>query len=144
MNHKSLPVETDRAAIERLHQQDMAAAKNWDIETLASLWTDDIIVLSPDSPPTIGKEAARAQLMQMKEQSRDLLIDDYRLDFKEVIITGDWAHEWGYFSGTVRPRVGGDSTTTGGKMMRVLRRQPDGSWKVARAMYFNDSQETGK
>jgi ketosteroid isomerase-like protein len=131
-------VEADRAAIERLHQQDMAASKNWDVETLVSLWTGDIVALRPDAPPTIGKEAARAQLLQMKEQSRDLVIEDYKLDFQEVKIVGDWAYEWGYFSGTMRPRAGGDPIMAGGKVMRVLQRQPGGSWKVARTMYATD------
>jgi len=97
----------DLKAIERLHGQDMAAAKVWDVETLVSLWTDDIVTLPPDGPPVIGKEANRSALMKMREASRDLKIEDYVLTFSEVKIAGEWAFEWGAFAGTMRPASGG-------------------------------------
>lgn len=132
----------DLAAIERLHQQDMAAAKVWDVETLVSLWTDDIVTLPQERLPVIGKEANRAELLKMREASREVKIEDYTLSFKEIKLAGDWAFEWGTFAGTVRPVAGGEVMKSSGKLMRVLRRQADGSWKVARSMYSNDPTPT--
>jgi uncharacterized protein (TIGR02246 family) len=128
-------------AINRLHELDMQASRKWDVDTLVSLWTDDIVSIPAIGPPVIGKEANRAHLLKMKEASRDVEILDYRLDFKDVKIAGEWAFEWGTFSGTIR-LVGGDGIERStGKVMRVLKREADGSWKVARTMFSTDLGE---
>jgi uncharacterized protein (TIGR02246 family) len=128
----------DMEAINALHQRDMEASRKWDVDTLASLWSDDIVTLSQGEPPMIGKEANRASMLRLKEESRDLQIADYILSFNEVKIVGDWAFEWGSYSGTVKPVAKGDAIRTTGKVMRVLKKDSDGTWKVARAMYDSD------
>lgn len=131
----------DMEAITQLHQRDMQASKTWDVETLVSLWTDDIVALPEGGKPIIGKEANRASLLKLREQSQGLEITDYKLTFNEVKILGDWAFEWGKFEGVVKPAAGGEPESSSGKVMRILRRQPDGSWKVARTMYNSDATE---
>jgi ketosteroid isomerase-like protein len=63
---------------------------------------------------------------------------DWALNFEEVRIFGDYALQWGTYGGSVRPRAGGERSRTGGKLMRILQRQPDGSWKMYRTMYTVD------
>jgi ketosteroid isomerase-like protein len=74
----------------------------------------------------------------LRDESRDLQVADYILSFNEVKVVGDWAFEWGSYSGTVKPVAGGESSRTTGKVMRVLKKDGDGSWKIARAMYDSD------
>ena len=62
----------------------------------------------------------------------------YRSEIKNIQIAGDWAFEWGYFS----YREATDTAAIRGKVMRVLKRQPDGSWKFARVMGFVDGGES--
>lgn len=119
----------------------MEASKTWDVETLASLWTDDIVSIPQDGQPIIGKEANRNSLLKLREASRDIDIVEYNLTFNEVNVIGDWAFEWGTFSGTIRSKIGGESSESSGKLFRVLKRDADGSWKVARAMFSNDSAD---
>ena len=38
----------------------------------------------------------------------------------------------------MKPVAKGDAIRTTGKVMRVLKKDPDGTWKVARAMYDGD------
>jgi len=128
----------DMEAINALHQRDMEASRKWDIDTLVSLWTDDIVTLSQGQPPMIGKEANRAAMLRLRDDSRDVHIADYILSFNEVKIVGDWAFEWGTYSGTVRPVRGGDAIRTTGNVIRVLKKDSDGSWKISRAMYDSD------
>src|ERR1700739_333943 len=45
----------DRAAIERLHQQDIAATLADDADQLAKLWDEDAVRLQSGSPPEVGK-----------------------------------------------------------------------------------------
>ena len=129
----------DMDAINSLHQRDMEASRKWDVDTLATLWSDDIVMLSAGEPAMIGKEANRAAFLRLRDDSRDVQITDYILSFNEVKITGDWAFEWGTYSGTVKPVAGGEGIRTTGKVIRVLKKDADGSWKIARAMYDSDN-----
>jgi uncharacterized protein (TIGR02246 family) len=140
-NQASPATPADLEAINQLHQRDMEASKSWDVETLVSLWTDDIVSIQQDGQPIIGKEANRNSLLKLKEESRDIDIVEYNLTFNEVKVVGDWAFEWGTFTGTIRSKIGGESSESSGKLFRVLKRDADGSWKVARAMFNNDSAD---
>ncbi|HSE36554.1 MAG TPA: nuclear transport factor 2 family protein [Blastocatellia bacterium] len=130
----------DLEAINALHQRDMEASKKWDVDTLVSLWSDDIVTLTQGEPPVIGKDANRAAISRLREESSEVQITDYILSFNEVKIVGDWAFEWGTYSGTVKPVAGGDAIRTTGKVIRVLKKDTDGSWKIARAMYDSDAE----
>ena len=130
----------DMDAINALHQRDMEASKKWDVDTLASLWADDIVTLTQGEPPMIGKDANRAAMMRLREESSGVQITDYILSFNEVKIVDDWAFEWGTYSGTVKPLDGGEPIRTTGKVIRILKKDSDGSWKIARAMYDSDDQ----
>jgi hypothetical protein len=51
--------DADRAAIEKLKQQDVAATVARDPVALTDLWTDDAIRLGPGQPAEFGKHAIR-------------------------------------------------------------------------------------
>lgn len=125
-------------AIEALNQHDIDAALAGDIEAVFSQWTEDFVVLSAVGPIIRG----RAANMALAEEGRDRLHAveplSYVVDFEEINVVGDFAFEWGTFKGTMRPRGGGDVTSFSGKLMRILHRQPDGSWKMHRTMATND------
>jgi ketosteroid isomerase-like protein len=59
------------------------------------------------------------------------------MEIQDVQIAGDWAFEWGYFS--MKENTAEGKVSTGqGKVLRVLHRQADGSWKFARVMNFTE------
>ena len=60
------------------------------------------------------------------------------LDIQEIKILGDHAFEWGTYHYSVRPRTGGDAVRFSGELMRILQRQPDGSWKMYRGISTSD------
>jgi hypothetical protein len=47
--------EQDRIAIERLHQQDIAATLTDDADQLAKLWDEDAVRLQSGAPAEVGK-----------------------------------------------------------------------------------------
>ena len=51
---------------------------------------------------------------------------------------GDETIEWGRTRVSMRPKGGQGTTTISGSILRVLRRQPDGAWKIARAIWNMD------
>ena len=131
-------IEHSLRRIEELHQTDMAASKAKDTSTLVSLCTDDCVMLPPGEDPIVGKEAIRASLEQDVNQEEDYRITEYVHDFAEVRVLGEWAFEWGTFSAAAEPLDGGAHIRSSGKILRVLRQQPDGTWKVARSIWNND------
>lgn len=127
--------DADLAAIEQLHKRDAAAARKGDVASLADLWTDDAVALPPGEPPVIGIEAIRKWLAKSQPDSSTVDVLDYVLDFKEVTILGDEAIEWGRTSVVLRPRGATSILRASGNLMRVLKKQADGSWKVSRSAW---------
>jgi len=125
----------DMAAIAQLHKRDAAAAKTGDVATLAALWTEDAVALPPGEPPVVGIEAIRKWLAKSQTDTAAVEIVDYVLDFQEVKIMGDEAIEWGRSSVTVRPRGASMLLHSSGNLLRVLKKQPDGTWKVFRSAW---------
>ena len=68
---------------------------------------------------------------------------DYRFDWHEVRVCGDYAFEWGYVVGRERSLSTGEVTSERHHVMRVLQRQPDGDWKVHRTIWSSPAGPQG-
>ena len=131
-------LEADLRAIEALNQHDVRAALASDTEAIVSQWTDDFVVLPPVGAIVRGRSANAAAVEQGKEQLQAFMPIDYVVDFEEIKVTGEYAFEWGTYRGTTRPRAGASDLTYSGKLMRILQRQPDGTWKMHRTIMTSD------
>lgn len=125
--------------IEELHRTDREASLKGDFATLLALLTDDCVLLPPDSPPIVGKNAIQEYFDQQKELLSGIEITEYVHDFQEIKILGNWAYEWGYFSNTAKPKNGGELIKGSGKLLRILALQDDSSWKVTRSIWNIDA-----
>lgn len=121
-----------RARIRELEQKDIAASKKNDVEALVALWTDDGVLLQPGVAPVVGKEAIRKLLLEQQRESARVEMISYEENWEEVRITGDYAFEWGQIGATLQMPNGKDVRQSV-NAIRVLAKQPDGSWRVARA-----------
>ena len=121
-----------------LHTKDIAASKKRDFDTLLSLWTEDGVLLEPGKEPLIGIEAIKVYMENQKEVSKTYEIKKYEHRWEEIEVMGDWAFEWGYFDAAAEMISSGEVIEQKGKLLRVLRKQKDGSWKVARVIAHND------
>ncbi len=126
-------VAQDAAAIIALEQRDAAAAKVNDLETLVSLWTEDGVLLQPKSEPVVGTVAIRRLLEVQKQQTTGIVTLAYLEKWNERRILGKEAYEWGEMTVTARLPNGKEATQTV-SAIRILCRQQDGSWKIARAI----------
>jgi uncharacterized protein (TIGR02246 family) len=124
----------DLAAIEKLRRQDIAATLSRDIAALTDLWTDDAVRLQQDGPDDIGKEAIRATNERQKAATPELRVLSYVPEIKELTIADGWAFEWRYYTASYVESPGGEVKHLRGKVLMVLKKLPDGSWKAARAM----------
>jgi ketosteroid isomerase-like protein len=125
-------VKQDLIGIERLHQQDKEATLSDSADQLAKLWDKDAVRLLEGRPAEIGAAVIYADDKQWEMSSgreRDLCYD---AEIQDIQIAGDWAFEWGYFSGKIAK---GDKVSIFyGKGLRVMKRQPDGTWRFARVI----------
>jgi uncharacterized protein (TIGR02246 family) len=137
MNDKKDEPE-DLAAILELHAKDIDASRSRDFDTLLSLWTEDGVLLEQGKEPTVGIEAIKAYIDQQKEASKAYEILEYEHRWEEIKIIGDWAFEWGYFDAVAEMTRTNEIIEQRGKLLRVLKKQKDGSWKVARVIAHND------
>jgi uncharacterized protein (TIGR02246 family) len=128
-------LEKDLAAIERLHQKDMAASKAGDFVTLRSIMTDDAVVM-PDKGKWIrGKTELDAGFRNMEKSMSQMDVLEYIEEFEEVRVLGEYAFEWGTIRGSMRPKAGGEIEYSSYKVMRILEKQSDGEWKVHRTIW---------
>jgi len=128
-------VENDLRAIEAINQRDVQFALAGDKAGMMSQWTDDFVMLPPAGPILHGRSVI-AKAFQGLESPE---IVEYVPDIQEVKVLGDHAYQWGTYHYTARPREGGAPVRTSGKLMRILQRQPDGSWKIYRGMSTVDA-----
>ncbi len=57
----------------------------------------------------------------------------------EVETSGDWGYFWSTYKLTATPKSGGEIIESEGKSLFIVRRQPDGAWKISR-LIDNSSQ----
>ena len=125
----------DIAEIEKLRKHDVDATLSRDTAALAEQWTDDAVRIGQGQQDDMGKDAIRATDDRFKAATPELRVLSYVPEYKELTVTDDgWAFEWRYFTASYIESPGGEEKRVRGKLLAVLRKQPDGSWKAARAM----------
>ncbi len=126
----------DMAAIEKMHAQDIAATLSQDPVALAKLWADDVVRLNPGQEAEVGKRTLLAALERRRAAQPGFRVVSYVPEIKDVTITDDgWAFEWGTFTASYVEATGGEEKHIRAKVLRVLKKQPDGSWKGAVGMW---------
>ena len=115
----------DERAIRELIATWMAATKAGDHDTVLGLMTDDVVFMVPGREP-FGKAAFAAATKSMQG-----LAIDGASDIVELRVLGDWAYLRNRLSVTVTP-PGGSPKTRSGYALTVLRKEPDGTWRLAR------------
>jgi ketosteroid isomerase-like protein len=135
-------MDDDKIAIQKLHDADIEASLALDVPKLEALWTEDIVTMAPSGPAVVGRAANNKKLEDAAEKLRATEILAFDEQWQEVRIQGDWAYEWGTMSGRMHPFAGGKETDYKLNVMRVLNRQPDGTWKIARSIYNDATPET--
>jgi len=124
------------AGIEKLHKDDITATIARDADALTALWDDDAVLLQPGAPPIIGKAAFHHFMTQALAKSPSVGVVKYVPDIRDIEVAGDVAYEWGYFDAAQKSSDQQASKGLRAKLLRVMKRQADGSWKFARVMWL--------
>ena len=107
---------------------------------LVALWSDDGVLISPGDKPLVGKAAIQASLTQNFAKNPTMKVLKYEPEVKDLQLAGDVAYEWGYFTATHQACATSKPFTFRARFLRVIRLQPNGSWKFVRVMWNTDSE----
>lgn len=133
--HRQATEAVDREAIEQLHQEDIAGSLAFDIDKLTGTWDDEIVSMPPNSKPIVGKAANHDFLEAQRKSMVNVEILAYEETWDEVRTMGDYAYEYGTIRSRIRQANAKEETPLEYNVMRVLKKQPSGTWKVYRTIW---------
>lgn len=122
-----------RDEVESLNSEFSKAVSNQDLDAVMELYTADARLLPPDNPMIQGKDGIRAFFQTML----DMGVRGVDLESVAVEGAGDLATDIGRYRLTISP-PGADSFIDEGKYIVVLKRQPDGTLRLAYDMFNRD------
>lgn len=124
----------DKTEIDRLHQQIVEATISGQPKQLANLWDENGVRLTRGRPAEVGRATIEADNESSRAMHPEWKAVYYRPEIKDLQISGDWAFEWGVFETAHKESATANQVALHGEFLRVLKRQADGTWKLARAM----------
>src|SRR5262245_3762730 len=125
-----------RTEIEAFNAKFLEAHRKMDTSAIVGMWADDGVSLLPGTAPLIGKPVIAKFLTGVTEQLKGWRMEKMELEFQGIEVSGDWASEWAFEHQIVRPPDELKPVFDGrGKMLLVLHREADGTWRVKREMW---------
>jgi uncharacterized protein (TIGR02246 family) len=115
----------DERAIRRVVETWMTATRRGDHATVLGLMTDDVVFMVPNRPP-FGKEAFASQ----SEGLGGVRIDG-KSEIVELKVLGDWAFLRSRLKVSMTSE-GGETVHRSGYALTLMRKEPDGRWRLAR------------
>ncbi len=125
----------DERALNALVADFMVAINSSDADAAAALYASDAVRMPPDAPEIRGREAIR-QNLEAAFENADIQVQVF---VDETEFSGELASVRGTFVLTTVPKDGSASSEMQGNWMRLMRREPDGHWLVARDLWNSDS-----
>ncbi len=115
----------DERAIRDLIATWMSASQAGDTDTVLSLMTDDVVFMVPGREP-FGKAAFAAASQNMKDMHME-----GTSEIRELKVLGDWAYLRGHLL-VAMTTPAGNIVRRAGYTLSILRKEPDGKWRLAR------------
>jgi len=128
--------DSDKASIREQTDKFVEAFNAGDFDTMMTLYTEDGVLMPPNSPAVTGREAIKAFISTMPK------VKDFSITTDEIEGAGDRAIAYGTFALTfVMPD--GTEMKDHGKFIEVREKQADGSWLMTHDMFNSDMPMEG-
>ena len=134
--HTGKSVAKDRAAIEKLLEENIMAFNAGNPSALARYYEEDAVQFPPNSPALTGWETIRSTL----ERELKGVKVTATIEVVEVFTAKRWAFARCTYRMVTTAPGGGQPTVVTGNWLNILRRQPDDSWKIARSFWSSEEQ----
>ncbi len=105
-----------------------------DVARLMDLYTPSAVSMPYNRPALEGRAAIEADFKAFLQEATP----HHSTAIVSVVVTDDWAIEYGRYRLTVTPKGSGPTTTEAGKHI-VVRRRIDGAWKVHWEIWNTDA-----
>ena len=125
------PQSTLVTEVESVVRGIIAADNAGDLDAVVAHYADDAVLLPPNGRIVEGKEAIRERYRTGFERFRF----EVSITLKETKVSGDWAFNRGVTKGRLVPLAGGEARSLNDQYLMILRRMPDGAWKIARLIW---------
>jgi ketosteroid isomerase-like protein len=112
----------DSAALRKIADRDAPIVLAHDWDTLAGEYAEDAVRMPPNAPTVQGRDAIRRMLQQMPP------ISAFTFRLVDLHGEGNLAYMRGAWSITVAPPGAPKPVSDSGKILVVLRKEPNGSW----------------
>lgn len=133
----SVDLPEDIAAIRAHSDAFDSAITAGEEQPFINLLTDDVMWMVPNQPALVGREPVRNRIQGLFSTSSLQL----RSTVDEIHVAGEWAYVLGTYHLRVTPKESGAPTEEVGKLINILRKDPNGSWRLARHLWNADHAE---
>lgn len=134
----SVDLDAERASLMEVSREWARAAAGGDLERIVSFWADDAIVLPPDQPAIVGKEAIREFVRSTQA------IPGFSITWEPERAFVSEGGDLGYIVERNRTAMADETGSTraqNGKVVTVWRKDASGAWKCVIDMWNNNPQE---
>ena len=126
----------DETAIREADVAWAKAASAGDAAAITAFYTSDAVLLPPDSPVLKGSEEIGKFFSGMTSS----MSGPFELKTLAVEGRGDLAFSTGEWTAALTPKKGGAKRDERGKYLGVMKKQPDGSWKLIYDIWNEDAE----
>jgi uncharacterized protein (TIGR02246 family) len=123
--------KADVSAVNGLREQLVVAANAGNAEAVTALFAEDAVLMPPGTLPLAGRQAIGRWWTRAAAEAPS---SSTEVDSFEVVVMEEWAFDRGVYA-TVVDAGSEAERRVHGNYLHVLRRQADGTWKIARAMW---------
>ena len=117
------------------HEAYTTAINSNNLDSLAGMFTEDVVFLAAHSAPIVGKAAVRA----WAEGYLQAFTTHWDKTSEEFVVSGDWAFERYTYKSTDEPKAGGANVIDTGWGLVIYHHDADGKWRVARDAFSTDT-----
>jgi uncharacterized protein (TIGR02246 family) len=130
--------DKDRAKIMQIVREWVPALRSGDVERNLTFFTEDIVIAGPESKGiSVGQKEVRKLLTQLLESSRP---EEVSIKVQSIQVNGEWAELGAKFTAVWEPKKEGiKQMQESSNYIWLLKHQTDGSWKIARFLFYPDN-----
>ena len=120
--------------IKKVNQKYLEFYNSGNYKGVASLHTEDAVVMPPNVPARIGKD----QIMSAIKEEVDMGFTDLKFIENDIKIFGNLAYDEGSYSLNVKSEKGEVIDNDSGKYLVVWEKQNDGRWLMKKDIWNSD------